>query len=91
MSCFFVVFYFSFLLKYGDVEICPGLKKKETSFHINLSLLEAYNTIHQYDILYKSYLNLFVVLSLFFLFQIIILFDQIILTMLKRGVVVRII
>ena len=51
-------------LKHGDVEINPGPKKKEARFfscfhgnvnsilaHNKLSLLEAYNTIHKYDIL----------------------------------------
>ena len=51
-------------LKHRDVEINPGPKKKEKRFfscfhwkvnsiqaHNKLSLLQAYNTIHQYDIL----------------------------------------
>ena len=62
--CFYVVFAFLLLLKHGDVEINPGPKKKETRFfsclqwninsilaHDKLTLLQAYNTIHQYDIL----------------------------------------
>ena len=61
---FYAVFAFLLLLKHGDVEINPGPKKKETRFfsclhwnvnsilaHNKLTLLEAYNTIHQYDIL----------------------------------------
>ena len=65
--CFFAVFAFLFLLKHGDIEINPGPKKKETRFfsclhwnvnnilaHNKLSLLEVYNTIHQYDILCVS-------------------------------------
>ena len=59
---FFAVFAFLLLLKHRDVEINPGPKKKETRFfsclhwnsilaHNKLTLLEAYNTIHQYDIL----------------------------------------
>ena len=64
MLCSFAVFAFLLLLKHEDVEINPGPKKKETRllscFHWNvnsilahnkLSLLEAYNTIYQYDIL----------------------------------------
>ena len=51
-------------MKHGNVEINPGSKKEETRFftcfhwnlnsiliHNKLSLLEEYNTIHQYDIL----------------------------------------
>ena len=62
--CFFVAFAFLILLKHGDVEINHGPKKKEARFfcgfhwnvnsiltHSKLSLLEAYNTIHKYDIL----------------------------------------
>ena len=62
--CFYAVFAFLLLLKHGDVEINPGPKKKETRFfsclhwninsilaHNKLTLLQAYNTIHQYDIL----------------------------------------
>ena len=63
MLCFFAAFAFLLLLKHGHVEVNPGLKKKEvrsfSCFHWNLnsivahnklSLLEAYNTIHKYDI-----------------------------------------
>ena len=62
--CFYALFAFLLLLKHGDVEINPGPKKKETRFfsclhwninsilaHNKLTLLQAYNTIHQYDIL----------------------------------------
>ena len=62
--CFYAVFAFLLLLKHGDIEINPGPKKKETRFfsclhwnvnsilaHNKLTLLEVYNTIHQYDIL----------------------------------------
>ena len=62
--CLFAVFSFLLLLKHGDVEINLGPKTKDTIFfscfhcnvnsilaHNKLSLLEAYNTIHQYDIL----------------------------------------
>ena len=63
--CFFAVFAFILLVKHRDVEINPGPKKKQKRFfflfaywnvnsilaHNKLSLLEAYNTIHQYDIL----------------------------------------
>ena len=62
--CIFAVYAFSLLLKHGDVEINPGPKKKETRsfsyFHWNVnsilahnkfSLLEAYHTTHQYNIL----------------------------------------
>ena len=60
---FFAAFAFSLLLKHGDVEINPGPKRKDTRFfcfqwkvnsilaHNKLSLLEAYNTVHKYDIL----------------------------------------
>ena len=61
---FFAAFAFLLLLKYGDVEINPGPKRKGTRFfscfhwnvnsilaHNKLSLLEAYNTVHKYDIL----------------------------------------
>ena len=61
---FFAVFVFLLLLKQRDVDINPGPKKKEARFfscfrwnlntilaHNKLSLLKAYNTIHQYDIL----------------------------------------
>ena len=64
MLCFFAAFAFLLLLKHGDVEINPGPKKKEARFfscfhwnvnsilaHNKLSLLEAYNTVHKYDIL----------------------------------------
>ena len=59
----FAAFAFSLLLKHGDAEINPGPKRKDTRFfcfqwnvnsilaHNKLSLLEAYNTIHKYDIL----------------------------------------
>ena len=56
--------FFLLLLKHGDVEINPEPRKKETSFfsclhrninsilaHNKLTLLQAYNTIYQYDIL----------------------------------------
>ena len=62
--CFYAVFAFLLLLKHRDIEINPGPKKKETRFfsclhwnvnsilaHNKLTLLEVYNTIHQYDIL----------------------------------------
>ena len=62
--CFFAAFDFLLLLKHGDVEINPGPKKKEarlfSCFHWNVnsilahnksSLLEAYNTVHKYNIL----------------------------------------
>ena len=62
--CFYAVFAFLLLLKHGDVEINLGPKKKETRFfsclhwninsilaHNKLTVLEAYNTINQYDIL----------------------------------------
>ena len=62
--CFYAVFAVLLLLKHRDVDINPGPKKRETrSFsclqwnvnsilaHNKLTLLEAYNTIHQYDIL----------------------------------------
>ena len=62
--CFHAAFAFLLLLKHGDVEIKPGPKKKKTRFfsclhwninsilaHNKLTLLQAYNTIHQYDIL----------------------------------------
>ena len=62
--CFYAVFAFLLLLKHGDVEINPGPKKKETRFfsclhrninsilaHNKLTLLQAYKSIHQYDIL----------------------------------------
>ena len=61
---FFAIFAFLLLLKHEDVKINPGPKKEETRFftyfhwnvnsilaHNKLSLLEEYNTIHQYDIL----------------------------------------
>ena len=64
MLCFFAAFTFLLLLKHGDVEINTGPTKKEAKFfscfhwnvnsilaHNSLSLLEAYNTIHKYDIL----------------------------------------
>ena len=72
MLCFFAAFAFLLLLKHGDVEINPGPKKKEARFfscfhwnvnsilaHNKLPLLEAYNTIHKYDILCisETYLN----------------------------------
>ena len=63
MLCF-AGFAFVLLLKHGDVEINPGPNKKEARFfscfhwninsiltHNKLSLLEAYNTVHKYDIL----------------------------------------
>ena len=62
--CFDAGFSFLLLLKHGDVEINPEPRKKETRFfsclhrninsilaHNKLTLLQAYNTIHQYDIL----------------------------------------
>ena len=62
--CFYAVFAFWLLLKHGNVEINHGPKKRETRFfscfhwnvnrilaHSKLSLLEARNNIHQYDIL----------------------------------------
>ena len=65
--CFYAVFAVLLLLKHKDVDINPGPKKRETrSFsclhwnvnsilaHSKLTLLEAYNTIHQYDILWIS-------------------------------------
>ena len=65
--CFYAVFAVLLLLKHRDVDINPGPKKRETrSFsclhwnvnsilaHSKLTLLEAYNTIHQYDILWIS-------------------------------------
>ena len=73
--CFYAVFAFLLLLKHGDVEINPGPKKKETTFfsclhrninsilaHNKLTLLQAYNTIHQYDILCisETYLDSFI-------------------------------
>ena len=100
--CFYVVFAFLLLLKHGDVEINPGPKKKETRFfsclhwninsilaHNKLTLLQAYNTIHQYDIL--AYLKhiwtlQFQMMTLLFPSQVITLLGQIILAMLK-GVV----
>ena len=100
--CFYAVFTFLLLLKHGDVEINPGPKKKETRFfsslhwnvnnilaHNKLTLLQAYNTIHQYDIL--AYLKhiwtlQFQMMILLFPSQVITLFGQIILAMLK-GVV----
>ena len=61
------VFAFLLLLKHGDVEVNPRPKKKEIRFfscfhwnlntilyHKKLPLLEAYNTIHKYDILFLS-------------------------------------
>ena len=69
---FFCSFAFLLLLKHGDVEINTGPKKKEARFfscfhwnvnsilaHNRLSLLEAYNTVHKYDILCisESYLD----------------------------------
>ena len=64
MLCFFAAFTFLLLLQHGDVEVNPRPKKKEVRFfscfhwnlnsilaHNKLSLLEAYNTIHKYDIL----------------------------------------
>ena len=64
---FYTVFAFLVLLKHGDVQINPGPKKKETRFftylhwninsilaHNKLTLLQAYNTIQYYDILYIS-------------------------------------
>ena len=67
MLCFFAAFAFLLLLKHGDVEINSGPKKKEARFfscfhcnvnsilaHNKLSLLEAYNTVYKYDILYIS-------------------------------------
>ena len=100
--CFYVVFAFLLLLKHGDVEINPGPKKKETRFfsclhwninsilaHNKLTLLQAYNTIHQYDIL--AYLKhiwtlQFQMMTLLFPSQVSTLLGQIIATMLK-GVV----
>ena len=62
--CCVAAFAFLLLLKHGDVEVNPGPKKKEVSFfycfhwnlnsilaHNELSLLEAYNTVHKYNIL----------------------------------------
>ena len=64
--CFYAVFAFLLLLKHGDVEINPGQRKKKQDLflvyininsilvHNKLTLSQAYNTIHQYDILYIS-------------------------------------
>ena len=94
--------FFLLLLKHGDVEINPEPRKKETSFfsclhrninsilaHNKLTLLQAYNTIHQYDIL--AYLKhiwtlQFQMMTLLFPSQVSTLLGQIIATMLK-GVV----
>ena len=62
MLCFFAAFAFSLFLKHRDVKVNPGPKKQDffSWFHWNvnsilahnkLSLLEAYSTIHKYDIL----------------------------------------
>ena len=70
--CFFAAFAFLLLLKHEDLEANSGTKKKEARFfscfqsnlnsilaHNKLPLLEAYNTIHKYDILCisKTYLD----------------------------------
>ena len=60
--CFFTVFAFLLLLKHGMLRVILDLKKETFYFlvfnsilsHNKWSLLEAYNTIHQYDILYIS-------------------------------------
>ena len=100
--CFYAVFAFLLLLKHGDVEINPGPKKKETRFfsclhrninsilaHNKLTLLQAYKSIHQYDILCisETYLDSSIqMMTVLFPSQAITLLGQIILTMLK-GVV----
>ena len=61
---YYALFAFLLVLKHRDIETNPGPKKKETRFfsclhwninsilaHNKLTLLQAYNTIHQYDIL----------------------------------------
>ena len=98
---FFAAFAFLLLLKYGDVEVNAGPKKKEArsfscfhcnvnsiSAHNNFSLLEAYNTLHQYIFcIPETYSDSsFQLMTLLFLFQVIILFDLIILAIVK-GVV----
>ena len=96
---FFCSFAFLLLLKHGDVEINPGPKKKEARFfscfhwnvnsilaHNKLSLLEAYNTVHKYDILCisETYLDSSVSLDDTTLsLPVIILFNLIIVAILK--------
>ena len=60
--CFFAVFAFLLLLKHGMLRVILDLKKETFYFlvfnsilsHNKWSLLEVYNTIHHYDILYIS-------------------------------------
>ena len=61
---FYSTVFFLLLVQYGDIEINPGLPKKQQKYfpcchwnvssllaHIKISLLTAYNTINQYDVI----------------------------------------
>ena len=98
MLCSFAAFAFLLILKHGDVEINPRPKKKEARFfscfhwsvnsvlaHNKFSLLEGYNTVHEYDILCISEIYvtlLFQLMTLLLLFLVIIWFNLIILAIL---------
>ena len=64
---FYSTIIFLLLVQHGDIEINPGPKKKQPKYfscchwnvssllaHYKISLLTAYNTIHQYDVICVS-------------------------------------